>query len=113
MRTRDGRTLTSLSRDSGVSLGHLSDLESGRRYPTAKMVRALADTLRCPMSMLERNAEVEPSDVTNLRKLVHEVVREEMTREARKPYVQEPEGVGGQQYARSSAPQPVQPGPRE
>lgn len=52
LRERDGYTLTSLSKEAGVSLGYLSDLENGRRWPNPKMTKRLADSLKVPYSVL-------------------------------------------------------------
>jgi len=52
IRERDGHSLTSLAKASGFSLSYLSDLERGRRWPSKRVTRALADALRVPFSVL-------------------------------------------------------------
>lgn len=37
IRTKDGQSLAELSRTSGVSLGYLSDLEGGHRWPMSSV----------------------------------------------------------------------------
>lgn len=53
LREKDGHTLSSLARTSGVALGYLSDLENGKRKPTASVIAKLARGLNVPKSMLE------------------------------------------------------------
>jgi transcriptional regulator with XRE-family HTH domain len=59
LRERDGYTLTGLARESGISLGYLSDMENGRRWPNPAMTKKLADSLKVPYSVLvkPRNRE--------------------------------------------------------
>lgn len=54
IRTKDGHTLTSLAKTAGISLGYLSDLENGRRWPNERVTRLLADALHVPYSVLEK-----------------------------------------------------------
>lgn len=76
-RTKDGQSLAELSRTSGISLGYLSDLEGGHRWPNATQIKKVAVALNCPMSVLERD-RVNDSDGNSiaLRELIREVVRE-------------------------------------
>jgi len=75
-RTNSGRTLTGLADVTGYSLSHLSDLERGRRLPSPEAIRRLADALNVPMTMLDRS---KPADAAELRDLIREIVREEMS----------------------------------
>lgn len=61
IRTKDGHTLTSLAEAAGMSLGYLSDLENGRRWPNAKVTKKLAQALNVPVSVLERPRAIEVS----------------------------------------------------
>lgn len=61
IRQKDGHSLTSLAQAAGMSLGYLSDLESGKRKPNPRMIRKLADALKVPYSVLEPS--VTTSDV--------------------------------------------------
>lgn len=54
IREKDGHSLTSLAKAAGMSLGYLSDLENGRRWPNAHMTKRLAVTLNVPVSVLEK-----------------------------------------------------------
>lgn len=54
IRTKDGHSLSSLARAAGMSLGYLSDLENGKRHPSAAITKKLAETLKVPMSVLEK-----------------------------------------------------------
>lgn len=59
IREKDGHTLTSLAKATvldgkPMSLGYLSDLENGRRWPNPKVTKALALALNVPMSVLEK-----------------------------------------------------------
>jgi len=54
IRTKDGHSLASLSRASGVSLSYLSQLESGDRAPSTTVTKKLADALHVPYSVLEK-----------------------------------------------------------
>lgn len=54
IRSKDGHSLTSLSKVAGISLGYLSDLENGRRWPNPTVTRKLADALKVPYSVLEK-----------------------------------------------------------
>ncbi|UVO12851.1 helix-turn-helix domain-containing protein [Mycobacterium sp. SVM_VP21] len=77
IRTKDGQSLADLSRTSGVSLGYLSDLENGHRWPNPTQVKKLAIALNCPMSVLERTRNViTDGESVTLRELVRAVVRE-------------------------------------
>lgn len=77
IRTKDGHSLASLSKASGVSLGYLSDLEGGHRWPNATQVKKIALALNCPVSVLERhrNADSDGNSVA-LRSLIGDIVRE-------------------------------------
>ncbi|MBZ4500144.1 helix-turn-helix transcriptional regulator [Mycobacterium avium subsp. hominissuis] len=79
IRTKDGHSLASLSRESGISLGYLSDLEGGHRWPNPTQLKKLATALNCPVSVLERhrNADSDGASVT-LRELIRDVLREEL-----------------------------------
>lgn len=59
IRQKDGHSLSSLSREARISLGYLSDLENGRRWPNATQVKKLAIALNCPVSVLERTRRVD------------------------------------------------------
>lgn len=54
IRTKDGHSLASLARASGVSLSYLSQLESGDRKPSTTITKRLADALHVPYSVLEK-----------------------------------------------------------
>lgn len=60
IREKDGHSLASLARaavdDTGkaMSLGYLSDLENGKREPSARITKRLARALNVPVSMLEK-----------------------------------------------------------
>lgn len=59
IREKDGHTLTSLAKATNLdgkpmSLGYLSDLENGRRWPNPKVTKALAVALNVPVSVLEK-----------------------------------------------------------
>lgn len=54
IREKDGHTLTSLAKAADMSLGYLSDLENGRRWPNATMTKKLAVALNVPVSVLEK-----------------------------------------------------------
>ncbi|MBZ2197240.1 helix-turn-helix domain-containing protein [Occultella gossypii] len=58
IREKDGHSLTSLAKVAGMSLGYLSDLENGRRWPNATMTKKLAVALNVPVSVLEKPREV-------------------------------------------------------
>ncbi|MFT4086156.1 MAG: helix-turn-helix transcriptional regulator [Gordonia sp. (in: high G+C Gram-positive bacteria)] len=79
IRTKDGQTLTSVHKKTGISLSHLSDLESGRRMPTESVLKKIAAALNCPVSVLERDRFVDESgNDVNLRDFIRRVVREEV-----------------------------------
>lgn len=79
VRTKDGHSLASLSKASGVSLGYLSDLEAGHRWPNATQVKKLAVALNCPASVLERHRHTDGDGRSAaLRELIRAVVREEL-----------------------------------
>lgn len=64
IREKDGHTLTSLAEKTilngkPMSLGYLSDLENGRRWPNAKVTRALAVALNVPVSVLEKPRDLD------------------------------------------------------
>lgn len=77
VRTKDGQSLAELSRTSGVSLGYLSDLEGGHRWPNATQLKKIATALNCPVSVLERhrNADSDGNSIA-LRELIRDIVRE-------------------------------------
>lgn len=54
IREKDGHTLTSLAKAADMSLGYLSDLENGRRWPNAVVTKKLANALKVPVSVLEK-----------------------------------------------------------
>jgi transcriptional regulator with XRE-family HTH domain len=54
IREKDGHSLSSLAKSAGVALGHLSDLENGKREPTAVVIKKLARALNVPVSILEK-----------------------------------------------------------
>ncbi len=59
LREKDGHSKTSLAALAGLSLGYLSDLESGRRKGNPDVIAKLARALNVPKSMLEsRRSEV-------------------------------------------------------
>lgn len=61
VRERSGWKSADLARNTIVgpgkhmSPGYLSDLENGNRWPNATVVRALADALKVPYTVLERH----------------------------------------------------------
>jgi len=55
IRTKDGHSITSLSKASGISVSYLSELESGKREPNARMTKKLAVALNVPVSILEKH----------------------------------------------------------
>lgn len=67
LRTKDGHSLASLARaavdENGkpMSIGYLSDLENGKRYPNPRVIKRLATALNVPMSMLEPRRVLEAS----------------------------------------------------
>ena len=79
IRTKDGQSLTSVHKKTGISLSHLSDLENGRRMPTEPILKKIAAALNCPVSGLERDRVVDDAgnDVA-LRDFIRRVVREEV-----------------------------------
>lgn len=58
LREKNGDTLTSLSKRSGVSLSYLSQLESGDREPNAVVTKKLAIALNVPLSVLEKERRI-------------------------------------------------------
>jgi transcriptional regulator with XRE-family HTH domain len=81
VRDKDGQSLTDIHRATGISLSHLSDLESGRRLPTPQALKKIAKALNCPVSVLERQRRVDENGVdVALTELVRRVVREELER---------------------------------
>jgi transcriptional regulator with XRE-family HTH domain len=79
IRTKDGHSLASLSKKSGVSLGYLSDLEGGHRWPNPTQLKKLAVALNCPMSVLERHRNTDSDgNSTALRELIRQIVAEEI-----------------------------------
>ena len=79
LRTKDGQSLTDVHKRTGISLGHLSDLENGRRLPTPPTLKKVAKALNVPVSVLERQARFDDaaSDAV-LRDLIRQIVREEL-----------------------------------
>lgn len=68
LREKDGHSLASLARatinpDTGkaMSLGYLSDLENGKREPSARITKLLANSLHVPLSMIEKRSRNEMS----------------------------------------------------
>ncbi|MBD3778504.1 MAG: helix-turn-helix transcriptional regulator [Micrococcales bacterium] len=59
IREKDGHSLTSLAKAADMSLGYLSDLENGRRWPNAVVTKKLAVALNVPVSVLEKPRMVE------------------------------------------------------
>lgn len=57
LREKDGHTLASLAALAGVTKSYISDLERGRRGGNAQVIRALADALNVPASLLEAPRE--------------------------------------------------------
>lgn len=61
VRERSGWKSADLARKTKVgpgkhmSPGYLSDLENGHRWPNATVIRALAEALNCPYTVLERH----------------------------------------------------------
>ncbi|GAA2773543.1 helix-turn-helix transcriptional regulator [Saccharopolyspora taberi] len=53
IRSKDGLSLQALSRLTSVSVGHLSDLEQGKRQPTPPIIKRIALALNVPVSVLE------------------------------------------------------------
>lgn len=58
LREKDGHSKTSLALAAGMSLGYLSDLESGRRKGNPEIITKLAQALNVPRSMLEARRQV-------------------------------------------------------
>lgn len=54
LREKDGHSLSSLARAADMSLGYLSDLENGKRTPSAAITKRLARALNVPVSVLEK-----------------------------------------------------------
>ena len=52
LRERDGQTQTELAEALGWTQSYVSHLESGRRQPTPRLIRTIADALRVPYSVL-------------------------------------------------------------
>lgn len=62
LREKDGHSLSSLAKatDPPMSLGYLSDLENGKRNPSAAVTKKLARALNVPVSVLEKPRQIEP-----------------------------------------------------
>lgn len=60
IREKDGHSLSSLAKAVPMSLGYLSDLENGQRWPSASVTKKLAQALNVPVSVLERDRRIEP-----------------------------------------------------
>lgn len=58
IRERSGYSQAQLSRITGISQGHISQLEKGEKNPRPAMVRRLADALAVPMGALLNRSEV-------------------------------------------------------
>lgn len=83
LRTKDGQSLTDIHKRTGISLGHLSDLENGRRMPTPAALKKIAKVLNVPVSVLERKSRTdEAGNDLSLRDLIRQIVREEMAASA-------------------------------
>jgi transcriptional regulator with XRE-family HTH domain len=52
LRERDGQTQTELAERLGWSQSYVSHLESGRRKPTARVIKTIATALAVPYSVL-------------------------------------------------------------
>jgi len=65
IREKDGHSLTSLAKTVGMSLGYLSDLENGRRRPSATMTRRIARALNVPVSVLEKPRPLDSQGVAS------------------------------------------------
>ncbi len=60
IREKDGHSLTSLAKAAGgMSLGYLSDLENGKREPSATVTKRLALALNVPVSVLEKARRIQ------------------------------------------------------
>lgn len=65
IREKDGHSLASLAKaatnEEGkpMSLGYLSDLENGKREPSAAITKRLAQALNVPVSVLEKERRIE------------------------------------------------------
>jgi len=62
LREKDGQTLSGLAARAvdpvtgrPMSVGHLSDLEAGKRQPTPSVIKRLARALNVPVSVLEKH----------------------------------------------------------
>lgn len=64
IREKDGHSLTSLAAKVGMSLGYLSDLENGKRDPSAAITKRLAIALNVPVSVLEKNRRIDDEQVS-------------------------------------------------
>ncbi len=80
IRTKDGQSLAELSRSSGVSIGYLSDLEGGHRWPNPTQLKKISAALNVPVSVLERHRAIDSDgNSVALRELIRDVVREVLT----------------------------------
>jgi transcriptional regulator with XRE-family HTH domain len=52
LRERSGFSKSAFSREAGVSVGTVADLESGRRRASPAMLRRLATTLKVPLAAI-------------------------------------------------------------
>lgn len=86
VRTKDGHSLAELSRTSKISLGYLSDLEGGHRWPNPTQLKKLAVALNCPISVLERhrNTDSDGNSVA-LRALIRKVLLEVLAEDGQRP----------------------------
>lgn len=57
LREKDGHSKTSLAKAAGMTIGYLSDLESGRRKGNPEVITKLASALNVPRSLLERRRD--------------------------------------------------------
>jgi transcriptional regulator with XRE-family HTH domain len=54
LKERTGLKSAELARQANVAKGYLSQLETGARWPTPAVTKKLADALRVPYTVLER-----------------------------------------------------------
>jgi transcriptional regulator with XRE-family HTH domain len=54
-RERSGFSSARLAREANMSAGYLSDLENGKRWPNATVIKKLCTALNCPYVVLERH----------------------------------------------------------
>lgn len=62
LRERTGYSSADLAREAGITTSLMSMLENGKRWPTPKATKKLADALKVPYTVLERpESEREPA----------------------------------------------------